>query len=255
MNIVANALFINDISELKKAIKKYTSKNEIDCIEIINEDSSNLSLFIPALNVELCAYSVKDNTLNIIKRNFPDNSNKFKNADSLLCVSIYPTEYSFKILLELIKCHNNFGYIMPNINGFMRCIDVSDKGLVLDNLENEKDFRIQELKKYFNDLPLKNNVEIITSKQANSLEANQVYRIFAEKNKGILEEDSEYFSEIIVLTEESNTPYIIDSEDLYRFNGNMKIVGNVFANIFMKKIPESKITYFKKEEKYKYFSV
>lgn len=247
MGATTEGLVVNDISSFKKALTKFSKKNGLE-LELTSSRDGYLSVAIKPLGRFLTAATVQD--VNGLKELLPKQSRKLKNAKSMIRFSLGKDAESQRLIMEILKCHDNHGYILLNDCGHGKYIEVNEKGLVTPNLTKKQPTQILALRRYYNDFPVE--IPTISIDEALNIDVEDIIRVYVDKNPEVSAETKEangrttssvYYSDLIIVTYKSDTPYFVSDECMYGILANRHIFSTPQALRFISKIPKGKITY------------
>lgn len=202
--------------------------------------SSGFFISIKPINRGLFVYPISD--LSEYKNKLPKNSRKMKNSKTGILLSLGKNEQAQEFMVDLVKCHDNFGYVMLDDCGYGNFIEVDSKGLVMKNLRMKQHPQVKALRRYFNDLPQEiPEISLDTANSLNPDNINKVYVSINQETNGGVTKSKEYLSDYYILSSDFRLPQKVKEEDLWAVIGANSIISSITAFDLLKKLPKSKI--------------
>lgn len=202
--------------------------------------SSGFFISIKPINRGLFVYPISD--LSEYKNKLPKNSRKMKNSKTGILLSLGKNEQAQEFMVDLVKCHDNFGYVMLDDCGYGNFIEVDSNGLVMNNLRKKQHPQIKAMRRYFNDLP--QEIPEISLDVVNSLNVDNINKIYVSINPQITEgstKSTKFLSDYYVLSKDFDLPQKVKENELWGVVGGNHIVSSVVAFDLLNKLPKNKI--------------
>lgn len=241
MGVDTKGLVSGNLKLLYKALDKLSKKKGYTYdIGDKTSNSSGFFIAIKPINRGLYVYPISD--LSDYKENLPKNSRRMKNSKTGILLSLAMNEQAQEFMIDLIKCHDNFGYVMLNDCGYGNFIEVDSKGLVMKNLRMKQHPQIKAMRRYFNDLP--QEIPEVSLDVANSLDEKNINKIYVSINPEYDDgktKSTRFLSDYYILSKDFDLPIKVKDSELYGvINGNY-IVSNITSFDLLKKLPKNKI--------------
>lgn len=202
--------------------------------------SSGFFISIKPINRGLFVYPISD--LSDYKENLPKNSRRMKNSKTGILLSLGKNEQAQEFMVDLVKCHDNFGYVMLDDCGYGNFIEVDSNGLVMNNLRKKQHPQIKAMRRYFNDLP--QEIPEVSLNEANSLNEKNINKIYVsinpEYNDGKTK-STRFLSDYYILSKDFDLPIKVKDSELYGVVGGNQIISSVVAFDLLNKLPKNKI--------------
>lgn len=236
MGANTQGLVSGNMKLLIKALDKI-SKNKGLTYEIDKTSTSEKHFFIHLFPIKRSLFVVQLDNLDEYKSLLPKHSRKMKNAKTGLLLSLGCNTQAQDFMLQLIQCHDSFGYIQLNdcnIGGF---IEVDEKGMVMDNLKKLKNPQLITMTKYANGFPV--DIPIIRVSEANKLNPSNISRIYVSINPKVTEGEvtsQKYLSDYFILSKDFDLPLKVKNVELFSVKRN-HIVSNITAFDLLNKVP------------------
>lgn len=202
--------------------------------------SSGFFISIKPINRGLFVYPISD--LSDYKENLPKNSRRMKNSKTGILLSLGKNEQAQEFMVDLVKCHDNFGYVMLDDCGYGNFIEVDSNGLVMKNLRMKQHPQIKAMRRYFNDLP--QEIPEVSLNEANSLDEKNINKIYVSINPEYDDgktKSTRFLSDYYILSKDFDLPIKVKDNELYGVVGGNQIISSVVAFDLLKKLPKNKI--------------
>lgn len=241
MGADTRGLVSSNLKLLYKALDKLSKKKGYTYVTGSNAGSSS-GFFIQILpiNRSLFVFPIPD--LTEYKEMLPKSSRRLKNSKSGISLYLGMDEQAQEFLVDLVKYHDNYGYVMLNDCGYGGFIEVDDKGLKMPNLRKKQHPHIKALRRYFNDLP--QEIPEISLDKANSLNPDNIYKIYVSINPRKMEgtsSSSKFLKDYYILSNDFKFPLKIRNTELYDVSSNRKINPTMKSFDLIQNIPKEKV--------------
>lgn len=237
MGADTKGLVSGNMNLLIKALDKVT-KNKGFTYAIDKTSTSKKYFFIHLFPIKRSLFVVHVDDLTEYKPLLPKSSRKMKNSKTGLLLSLGCDTQAQDFMLQLIQCHDSFGYIQLNDCNLGGFIEVDEKGMVMDNLKKLKNPQLIAMTKYANGFPVV--IPIIRVSEANNLNPSNIYRIYVSINPKVTEGDvtsQKYLSDYFILSKDFDLPLKVKNVELFSVKRN-HIVSNITAFDLLNKVTE-----------------
>lgn len=237
MGADTKGLVSGNMNLLIKALDKAT-KNKGLTYAIDKKSTSNNYFFIHLFPIKRSLFVVQLDNLDEYKSLLPKHSRKMKNAKTGILLSLGCDTQAQDFMLQVIQCHDSFGYIQLNdcnIGGF---IEVDEKGMVMDNLKKLKNPQLITMTGYAHGFPV--DIPTISLSEANNLTPSNISRIYVSINPKVTEGDftsQKYLTDYFILSKDFDFPLKVKNIEMFSVN-RKHIVSNITAFDLLNKVPK-----------------